>query len=308
MGASDLTPPTASAVTRCASTLGDDRRFYTTSDTVADLDALRVALGVDKLALDGVSYGTYVAERYALAHPANTSRLILDSVVPHDGVSVYSDVPMRATTRVLGTRLAGQLATVIRREHNGPQMLDFLTAMSIGEPHLDAAGRVITQAARGDDAPLRRLAADVERFEVGHYPASVLSQGLHASTLCADTPAPWGDARAPLAGRRAKLDAGAAKLATGPYDRATATGNGIALQCLYWPPEDVAAPRVPADLPNVPTLILAGDHDLSTPLEWARQEAAHAPGAQLVVVRGDGHSVQGQGGKGLAAAKAFLDL
>ena len=27
------------------------------------------ALGADKLALDGVSYGTYVAERYALAHP-----------------------------------------------------------------------------------------------------------------------------------------------------------------------------------------------------------------------------------------------
>jgi pimeloyl-ACP methyl ester carboxylesterase len=45
----------------------------------------------------------------------------------------------------------------------------------------------------------------------------------------------------------------------------------------------------------VPVLLLAGDRDLSTPLEWARQEAAMAPVHQLVVVAGDGHSVQSRG-------------
>jgi pimeloyl-ACP methyl ester carboxylesterase len=44
----------------------------------------------------------------------------------------------------------------------------------------------------------------------------------------------------------------------------------------------------------VPTLLLAGDKDLSTPLEWARTERSHAPGGTLVVVRGAGHSVQSQ--------------
>jgi pimeloyl-ACP methyl ester carboxylesterase len=44
----------------------------------------------------------------------------------------------------------------------------------------------------------------------------------------------------------------------------------------------------------VPVLLLAGDHDLSTPLEWAREEAAHAPRGHLIVVHGSGHSVQSQ--------------
>src|SRR5262249_26982835 len=42
----------------------------------------------------------------------------------------------------------------------------------------------------------------------------------------------------------------------------------------------------------VPTLLLAGNRDLSTPLPWARQELALAPRGRLVIVRGSGHSVQ----------------
>ena len=61
--------------------------------------------------------------------------------------------------------------------------------------------------------------------------------------------------------------------------------------CLYWPPEP--APAVPrGKLPPVPTLLLAGDRDLSTPLAWARQEAALAPRGSLIVVPKAGHSVQ----------------
>ena len=107
------------------------------------------------------------------------------------------------------------------------------------------------------------------------YTAPRLSQGLHASTLCADAPAPWGDASAPLPGREQALDDAAAKLSEEdlyPYDRETATGNGIALQCLHWPPVDVPDPQGPAPLPDVPTVLLAGDKDLSTPMEWASSE------------------------------------
>src|SRR5215470_13862300 len=82
MGASDLTVPSAAAVRSCAAAVGPDRRFYATADTVADIEALRAALGVARLTVDGVSYGSYVAERFALAHPGEVSRLVLDSVVP----------------------------------------------------------------------------------------------------------------------------------------------------------------------------------------------------------------------------------
>ncbi len=286
MGASDLTPPTAAAVRDCARRIGDKRRFYTTTDTVADLDMLRQALGAEKIALDGVSYGTYVAERYALAHPDRVSRLVLDSVVPHEHLLLYPATLMQATPRVLGRAATRDLARVIDRRGNGPQMLDMLTGLSIGKPHLAVAARALHKAAAGDMGPLNRLAAAVLRAERA-YRATDLSQGLHAATLCGDA-APWPDT--PVGER--ELQNGALTFAY-PYDLETATGNGFVRQCLFWPPTGPGT-KVAADLPNVPTLLLAGTKDLSTPLEDARMEAAHAPGGKLVVVPGAGHSVQSQ--------------
>ena len=58
----------------------------------------------------------------------------------------------------------------------------------------------------------------------------------------------------------------------------------------------------------MPTLLLAGDRDLSTPLPWAREQAAHTPNGKLVVVAGLGHSVQSRapGGGGRRAVERFL--
>jgi pimeloyl-ACP methyl ester carboxylesterase len=309
MGASDLTPPTRDAVKDCAKTIGEKRRFFTTADTVDDLEALRIALGAGKLLLDGISYGTFVAQRYALAHPDRVSGLVLDSVVPAEGVSMLSEVSIKATRRVLGPRTTKALAKVIRDRHNGPQLLDMLTALSVGAPRDDGYLDAIEQAAAGDDKALKRWLTGVARVVHG-WKAEQLSQGLHASTLCADSPAPWGDASAPLEGREQALDAAAAKLSDDdlyPYDRATATGNGFALQCLYWPPVAAADLQPPRDLPDVPVLLLNGDRDLSTPMEWARQAAERAPGGRLVIVKGAGHDVQDQADpKVLAAVRRFV--
>ena len=68
-----------------------------------------------------------------------------------------------------------------------------------------------------------------------------------------------------------------------PFDLATARGNGILQTCLGWPQTAVPIPPLGA-LPKVPILLLGGERDLSTPLEWMHQEAASAPGAQVVVV------------------------
>jgi len=224
------------------------------------------------------------------------SRLVLDSVVPADGVSLLSIDPIRAAERVLGEATARDLATVVRNERNGPQMLDMLTGLSVGAPRGNDAQKALSQAAGGDTGYLEGLQAGVSRV-MKSWTAEKLSQGLHASTLCADMPAPWGDASAPLEGRQAALEREAAKLTDDdlyPFDRQTATGNGIAQQCLNWPPVDVPKPDGPKDLPDVPVLLLAGTLDLSTPLEWAQRAAARAPGGKLVVVENAGHGVQSQ--------------
>jgi pimeloyl-ACP methyl ester carboxylesterase len=319
LGTSDLTVPPPGSVEACARALGPNRRFYSTADTVADLEALRVALGADKLTLDGVSYGTFVAERYAIAHPDRVAKLVLDSVVPAAGLDGLEVDGLRETARVLRAVCRGQhcpgdpaadLAAVVRARHNGvggPEIDDTLVALSVGAPSFPGVLAALREARAGHPQHLERIVRVVRRAQ--RAPAQVLSQGLHAATLCADTRSPWGGAGAPLAGREAALKKAAAAAGDpAPYDLATVVGNGYAQLCLRWPPTPAPpAPRT-GDLPPVPTLLLAGDRDLSTPLPWAREQAAHTPNGKLVVVRGSGHSVQSRapGGEGRRAVQRFL--
>jgi pimeloyl-ACP methyl ester carboxylesterase len=298
MGSSDLWPPTAAAVRSCSRRLGARRQFFGTDDVVADMEALRRALGVERWTLDGISYGSYVGERYALAHPDRVKRLVLDSVVPHVGQTDLGVVEFRATDRVLrslcGAACVADLAAVVRARHIGPQLLDALTLLSIVDPTYRTSfdvPRLLHEARGGNVAALNSFLATAHRWN--ETPAAALDQGLHASALCADWRYPWGSSAAPLAGRDAALRRAVAKLpasSLGPFDRATAAGTGFVRQCLPWAP----TPPTPLDRRRltVPTLLVNGDHDLSTPLEWARQELALTTNGKLVVVPGAGHSTQ----------------
>jgi pimeloyl-ACP methyl ester carboxylesterase len=293
MGSTDLAVPTKSAVTYCAAGIGPKRRYFSTAQTVEDIESLRQALGVAKLVLDGVSYGSFVAERYALAHPDHVARLVLDSVVPHDGTGVALETAnMHRAVAVLGARTARDLAKVVRARKDGPEILNALVTMSVAEPRYPGVSSALRSAARGRFDELNTL---LYRWQPDPAtPAVALSQGLHASTLCADTPMPWGGSATAPAKRAGALKRAVARLKTSavyPFDRATAAGNGMVKTCLWWPPTP-AAPPVAGTLPRIPALLLAGDRDLSTPLTWAQHERGRTPGAKLVIVRGAGHSVQ----------------
>jgi pimeloyl-ACP methyl ester carboxylesterase len=310
-GASDLTVAPPSAVRACAATLGERRRFYTTRDTVADLDQLRAALGVAQWTLDGVSYGTHVAERYALVHPARVRALVLDSVVPQEGIQPFQLETIHAIPRVLRAACAARqcgsdpvkdLASVVRARRNGPELLDMLVTLSVADPTYRAVFGALSEARAGRPQRLDRLLAAVHHGD--QVPAAFLSQGLHASTLCEDYPQLWGGPNTPLAQRAAAVKRAAARLTPAevyPFDLATATGNGELLTCEAWPPVAAQASSQTASLPDVPVLLLAGDRDLSTPLVWA-------PNGRLVVVAGAGHSVQSRAGSpaGRVAVAAFL--
>ena len=66
----------------CLDQLPYDPRFFTTSLAVADLEALREALGYTSLNLVGTSYGSRVAQHFARRYPDSTRTIILDGVVP----------------------------------------------------------------------------------------------------------------------------------------------------------------------------------------------------------------------------------
>jgi pimeloyl-ACP methyl ester carboxylesterase len=294
VGTSDLAVPTTAAVAACARALGTGRDAYATADTVEDLDTLRRALGVRTWVAGGISYGTFVAQRLALAHPATVSKLVLDSVVPQQGAELLERVPQRAVGRVLGPAAAADLTRVVAADPSlGPELLDALTERSIGVPRLGGVPAVLRAAAGGDRAGLDALLSSARRDE-GGAPASVYSTGLHAATLCADGPAPWGTPAAPPAARDRALQrvrAGLAPVQTAPFPPSTALSQGLLVTCRAWPP--TPAPPAPPATATIaaPALLLAGDHDLSTPLEWARAQAARMAHPRLVVVRGAGHSV-----------------
>ncbi len=88
-------------VQRCAQKIGPARSFYTTRDSVADIEDVRAALGISKLVLLGVSYGTREAMAYARTYPEHTDRIVLDSVVTDAGIDAFSLHTVAAIPRLL---------------------------------------------------------------------------------------------------------------------------------------------------------------------------------------------------------------
>lgn len=319
VGSSDTVAPTPTAVTTCAESLGPKRNHYTTADTVADLEDLRRALGITDWTLDGVSYGTFTAARYALTHPERVRRLVLDSVVPTDGAGVLYEESFGHSGHVLSTACREQkcgydpardLAKVVRRDDNGVGVFNLLVIASIIDPKLANPDLGILDAlhasAAGAPERLDRLVADFSA--PSDEPPADFSSGLHAATLCADSRWPWGDASAPLDGRRKALNKAVQRIdpaAVWPFDRRTAGEQGIPQTCLPWPASRPDRPA-PTRTLTMPVLLLAGDRDLSTPVQWARDLAARTPQAELVVIEGAGHSTQSRSNAGAKAADAFL--
>lgn len=63
------TPAMRAALEACGERLGADAVFYTLADVVRDLEALRVALGWERVNLWGGSFGTRTAQHYIRALP-----------------------------------------------------------------------------------------------------------------------------------------------------------------------------------------------------------------------------------------------
>src|SRR4051812_3045936 len=119
-------------VERCAHKLGARRGLYTTHETVEDLDDVRAAMGIDKLVLVGVSYGTVDALAYARAHPDHTDRVVVDSLVSDAGLDAFGLNSVRALPRVLRRLCRGDgcakftqdpvadLATLVKKLEDAP--------------------------------------------------------------------------------------------------------------------------------------------------------------------------------------------
>ncbi|MET0604631.1 MAG: alpha/beta fold hydrolase [Baekduia sp.] len=313
----------------CANELGPARGFYRTADTVADIEALRVAGGYDKLVLFGVSYGTKVAEDYAATYPNNVEALVLDSVVLPEGPDPFQRSTLIDAPRVLRDLCAAKackgatdsvqsdlsrLAAKLRKGAlHGKVVLSSgkRTSLSMGQGDLLAillAGDLnptlraelpgsMRAALRGDGAPLLRLAVRSEGLTTGLSQRRQIdttsgdSDALYVATMCEESPFAW--TRAAGAEQRYQEITTAAraipKAQLGPFSPAAAVQGGPIGLCLGWPNAS-PAPVPSPPLPAVRTLVLDGQMDLRTPFEDAVQIAQRIPGATVVKVPFTGHS------------------
>lgn len=85
----------------CFAIYGNDLTFYSTAETVRDMEALRAKLGDDKLTYLGYSYGTLLGAEYASAYPDKVRALVLDGAVDPTIDSVQQD-----KTQAAGFQLA----------------------------------------------------------------------------------------------------------------------------------------------------------------------------------------------------------
>ena len=69
-------------IAKCVNKLDADTRFYTTMESIKDLEEVRKALEIEKWNLIGISYGTRKALTYMKMYPDSIRSVILDSVVP----------------------------------------------------------------------------------------------------------------------------------------------------------------------------------------------------------------------------------
>jgi pimeloyl-ACP methyl ester carboxylesterase len=299
-------PTLLQALARCRQALqalphGDLRR-YTTTLAMQDADAVRQALGAERVNLVGASYGTRAALEYLRQFPQAVRRVVLDGVAPPDMVlptamAIDSQAAFDALLawceadsacrrdhprlRQLWQQLHSQLpreGTVVHPLSGRDEtlrltadMLASLVRAPLYSPVL-ASGLplAIEQAAAGRWTALAGLASGLAGGR-----DSGLALGMHYSVVCAeDLPLANGAGRAPAG------DFGAS--ATSLYPPV----------CADWPRGEVPAAFYRLPPSPVPVLLLSGEIDPATPPRHGQRAAASLGArARHVVVPAAGHGV-----------------
>lgn len=285
-----------------------DLRQYTTTIAMADVDAVRQALGAARVNVVGGSYGTRAVLEYMRQFPQTVRRAVIDGVAPPDMVLPATIAPDgQAALDALATACSAEPACASRYPDLPGQWQRLLETLPreisvvhpvTGQPErLTLTREIAASMLRGplyvpalaSALPLAITEANAGRFEalfgLGGALGSgrkemQLAEGMHFSVVCAED--------AP------RLDGMAANAAAPAFGSFFADLYREA--CATWPRGSV--PEAFYTMPPAPaaTLVLSGGIDPVTPPRHG-ERAAQALGAQArhVVVPQAGHGVMGIG-------------
>jgi pimeloyl-ACP methyl ester carboxylesterase len=292
--------------------------FTGTRESAADMDALREALGEERISYLGFSYGTALGASYLSTYPERVRAMVLDGAVePSFELLVFA----REQSVAVESALAAYDEAAAARGWNGVAVLEAVTARAEQAPLPSvAAGSGAARAARSSDILYGSVEALTDPDDGWHELALALgaaqagdgsgfvslsdryfqrrsdgSSGLRVETqlavLCADLRRPasaqaFRDALPEL--ESAARHIGAANLLSH-------------LPCAFWPePARPFEPPRASDARNV--LVIAGSADPLTPHVWGEQLAARLQGATLLSVETREHTAFGRGRECVDAA------
>lgn len=301
-----------SATTQCLNSLAVDPRFYSTSQAVADLDAVRDALGYSTLNVYGVSYGTRVGLHYLRRYPDRVRTLIIDGVVPPDlalGVNVAENAQVtldgifqrcRADENCASSFPDLQRTFDQLREHLRSQPMALSVAhpvtgvsefMELGYDHLAVTLRllsyapetaaliplIIAETSKGNYTPVASQALKIIEQLTG-----AISFGMHNSVVCTED-LPFVDSAA--------IDWSA-------LEQTYLGGDQVrALQtiCDIWPTATMDPDLKEPLQSDAPVLVLSGEYDPITPPAYGDRVDATLSNSVHIIGKGQGHGIISRG-------------
>ena len=196
----------------CGRALGREARAYTSAATADDFEAVRAQLGIPRLDLWGMSYGTYLMTVFAQRHPGSVRSIVLSSAFPlrfdmwarENARAVrlaIRRVCARSTTgRCDGQRSLRQLGELARRLRAHPiryrdrgerRRLDdtALAGIAYGaDVNIGQLPAVVRAALRGDTGPLIAAARELAPMSGSQAPGGPPDLALAAAIACNDYP------------------------------------------------------------------------------------------------------------------------
>ncbi|QFG27478.1 alpha/beta hydrolase [Actinomadura sp. WMMB 499] len=289
----------------CAEEHGEMLPHMGTADGARDLDAIRRALGQEKLGYVGYSYGAYLGAVYATTFPERVGRMVLDSVPRPSGVWYRNNLDQNVAfedrirayfdwiARHHGTYRLGTTGAEVRAAYDraraavatapidgriGPAELDDLFLGDGYARHTwDAHARALSAyAVGGDPGPLRAIWTPPTPVDLNGY-------AVYTAVECRDAawPRDW-----------ARWRDDAEHLYRTGHRFETWSNTWYNAPCAFWEAAGGPRPDVWGEATLPPILLVQATEDAATPYEGAVETHLRFPTSRLLVQRGgDEHGV-----------------
>ncbi|MGV6851858.1 MAG: alpha/beta hydrolase [bacterium] len=291
----------------CLTKMDNDPRFFTTWEAAHDLEFIRDHLGIEKVILFGVSYGTRLATTYMRYFPDHLEKVILDSVVNvEEPLGLHHAINLQRTLDLITTKCAKQpqcnqqfpdlhqkLMALPERANKAHKTITIHHPSTYKSTEITVNATTVRSLVRlyaYSPEQVALLPWLINEAYQGHWDSfaaqgimlmeslgETISTNMQNSVLCTED--------YPLF-----IDSNFSDTFMG--DELIDTAKA---QCELWPTGYLDKHfREPLNNPT-PTLLLEGEWDPVTPLNFAEKLAKQLPNSRILVAPGQGHFVYPRG-------------